>query len=158
MAFLPENRKQRVDVKARYKRKCKSVTMNRELPVELQTSVNQKALDHICGRGAHSDLSGELAKAVKPLGDVQLFEPSLYGFLVASTQGVIFGVAIGMQGLLFRLDERMKARALATGAKLYPECGDDWVFFELFRDDWPKVDLEFWARKAYVAVRERLLP
>jgi hypothetical protein len=34
----------------------------------------------------------------------------------------------------------------------------DWVFFELFRDDWPKVDLEFWARKAYVAVRERLLP
>jgi hypothetical protein len=30
---------------------------------------------------------------------------------------------IGMQGLLFRLDEQMKSRALATGAKLYPECG-----------------------------------
>ena len=54
----------------------------------------------------------------------------------------------------FRLDERMKARALASGGSPYPECGNDWVSFTLFRDDWPKVDLEFWARKAYVAARE----
>jgi len=35
-----------------------------------------------------------------------------------------------------------------------PEGGDQWVSFTLFRDDWPKPDLEFWARKAYVAARE----
>jgi hypothetical protein len=54
----------------------------------------------------------------------------------------------------FRLDERMKSRALASGGTLFPECGPDWVSFTLFRDDWPGIDLEFWARKAYVAARE----
>jgi hypothetical protein len=49
----------------------------------------------------------------------------------------------------------MKTRALASGAAPYLGCGDQWVSFTLFRDDWPKVDLEFWARKAYVAARER---
>ena len=48
----------------------------------------------------------------------------------------------------------MKARAVASGAMPYPEFGNEWVWFTLFRDDWPKVDLEFWARKAYVAARE----
>lgn len=54
----------------------------------------------------------------------------------------------------FRLDGPMKARALANGGAPFPECGDDWVSFKLFRSDWPRVDLEFWARKAYVAARQ----
>jgi len=52
------------------------------------------------------------------------------------------------------LDERMKDRALASGGVTFPECGPEWVSFTLFRSDWPKVDIEFWARKAYVAARE----
>ena len=73
---------------------------------------------------------------------------------MVSTKGIIFAVAIGMNVVAFRLDERMKTRALASGGAPYPECGDEWVAFTLFRDDWPKIDLEFWARKAYVAARE----
>jgi hypothetical protein len=71
-----------------------------------------------------------------------------------STKNVVFGFAEGMSAVTFRLDERMKARALATGGVSLPACGPEWVAFAPFRDDWPRVDLEFWARKAYVFVRE----
>jgi hypothetical protein len=73
---------------------------------------------------------------------------------MASTKGIIVALAVGMNTTGFRLDERMKARALASGGVPYTECGKQWVSFTLFRDDWPKVDIEFWARKAYVAARE----
>ncbi len=59
-----------------------------------------------------------------------------------------------MDTIGFRLDDRMKARALTSGGAPYQECGSQWVAFTLFRNDWPKVDIEFWARKAYVVVRE----
>jgi hypothetical protein len=54
----------------------------------------------------------------------------------------------------FRLDPHLKARALETGATAWPECGEDWACFTLFRDDWPTPDLPFWARKAYVFAQE----
>ena len=94
--------------------------------------------------------------AVKPLGDVQRYcpDPQRYRFVAASTNHVIFGCALGMSTIIFRLDDRLKSRALATGAAAYPECGPDWVSFILFRSDWPRVDLEFWALKAYVYARE----
>jgi hypothetical protein len=36
-----------------------------------------------------------------------------------------------------------------------PECGDEWVAVVRQRsdDDWPQVDVMFWARKAYVHAR-----
>jgi len=130
--------------------------MTRAVPAGLDTSINRDVLHHIEGLSAHSDIADALATALKPLGDVQLFcpDPQQYRYVVASTKGVIFALAIGMNTIGFRLDERMKARALASGGMPYPECGENWVSFTLFRDDWPKVDLEFWARKAYVAVGE----
>ncbi len=130
--------------------------MSRNIPPELDTSINQRVLKCLEGVSAHSDVAEALTTALKPLGDVQLFcpDPKQYRYLVASTKGVIFASAVGMNTTCFRLDERMKPRALASGATPYPDCGDPWVSFALFRDDWPKVDLEFWARKAYVAARE----
>ena len=130
--------------------------MTRKIPAELDTSINRQVLNHVDGMSAHSDVADALEAALKPLGDVQIFCPDLrqYRYVVASTKGVIIALAIGMNTIGFRLDERMKARALASGGVLYPECGNEWVSFTLFRDDWPKVDLEFWARKAYVAARE----
>jgi hypothetical protein len=49
----------------------------------------------------------------------------------------------------------MKSRALLRGGAPVSECGDEWASFMPFESDWPDVDLEFWARKAYVAARER---
>ena len=130
--------------------------MAQNVPVELQTSINRQVLDHVEGLSAHSDVADALRAALKPLGDVQIFCPDWqqYRYVIASTKGIIFAVAVGMNTTGFRLDERMKARALASGAVPYAECSAQWVSFTLFRDDWPKVDIDFWARKAYVAARE----
>ena len=129
--------------------------MTRDIPAGLETSINRAVLRHIECLSAHSDIADALATALKPLGDVQCFcpDPQKYRYVLASTRGVIFAVALGMDTIGFRLDERMKLRALANGATPFPECGNEWVSFTLFRDDWPKPDLEFWARKAYVVAR-----
>lgn len=130
--------------------------MAQDIPVELRTSTNRQVLDYLEGLSAHSDVADALNAALKPLGDVQIFCPDWqqYRYVVASTKGIIIALAVGMNKTGFRLDERMKARALASGGVPYAECGPQWVSFALFRDDWPRVDLEFWARKAYVAARE----
>ena len=131
--------------------------MSRDIPSDLETARNRRVLRHIEGLSAHSDIVDALGTALRPLGDVQRFcpDPQAYRYEVASTRGVIFAVAVGMNTIGFRLDERMKSRALASGGAPFPECGPEWVAFTLFRADWPRIDLEFWARKAYVAVRER---
>jgi hypothetical protein len=130
--------------------------MAQSVPTELQTDINRQVLDHVEGLSAHSDIVEALGAAFDPLGDVQVFCPDIqqYRYVVASSRGIIIALAVGMNTIAFRLDERMKARGLASGGVPYPECGKEWVSFTLFRDDWPKVDIEFWARKAYVAARE----
>ncbi|MCA8986145.1 MAG: hypothetical protein KDA78_00795 [Planctomycetaceae bacterium] len=126
------------------------------VPTELQTDINCQVLDHVKGLSAHSDIVEALGAAMNPLGDVQFFcpDPQQYLYAVASTKGIIIALAVGMNTIGFRLDDRMKERALVSGGAAYPECGKQWVSFTLFQNDWPKVDIEFWARKAYVAARE----
>jgi len=130
--------------------------MAQNVPTELKTSINRQVLDHLEPLSAHSDVAEALSAAVEPLGDVQIFCPDLqqYQYVVASTKGIIIALAVGMNTVGFRLDDRMKTHALASGGVPYPECGKRWVSFTLFRSDWPKVDIEFWARNAYVAARE----
>jgi hypothetical protein len=130
--------------------------MAQNIPDELQTNINREVLNHVEGLSAHSDIAEALDAALEPLGDVQIFCPDCqeYLYVVASTKSIIIALAVGMNTIGFRLDERMKARALANGGSPYAECGNEWVSFTLFRSDWPKIDGEFWARKAYVAARE----
>jgi len=127
-----------------------------DIPEDLATLINRPVLRHIEGLSAHSDVVDALATALKPLGDVQRFcpDPAEYRYEVASTRGIIFAVAFGMSTIGLRLDEPIRSRALVSGGVTLPECGPEWVSFTLFRDDWPRIDLEFWARKAYVAARE----
>jgi hypothetical protein len=130
--------------------------MLQDIPRDLKTLRNRPVLRHIEGLSAHSDVVEALATALKPLGDVQIFRPDSqrYRYVIASTKGIIIGLAVGMNTTGFRLDERMRSRALVSGGAPFPECGPEWVSFTLFRDDWPRIDLEFWAQKAYVAARE----
>ena len=135
--------------------------MGRSIPATLINPINAPVLAHVKDLSAHSDIADPLLAAVKPLGDVQVFCPDAlaYRYVVVSTNGIIFGFAVGMHTIAFRLDRRMKLRALATGAVACPECGDDWVsVLPLGSDaDWPAVDLRFWALKAYVHARETQL-
>ena len=129
--------------------------MTPSVPADLVTNINRQVLDRVRDLSAHSDVAEALTAALTPLGDVQLFcpDPRTYRIVAAATRGVIFAVALGMNTISVRLDERMKARAVASGAVPDPGCGNEWVPFTLFRDDWSKVDLEFWARKGYIAAR-----
>jgi hypothetical protein len=126
------------------------------IPPELDNEQNRAVLAHLHPLSAHSDVAEALMKAVEPLGDVQTFcpDPRQCRYVVVSTNKVVFAFAEGMRTVAFRLDERFKQRALVTGGVASPACGPGWVGFEVFRNDWPKVDLEFWARKAYAFVRE----
>ena len=132
--------------------------MAHELPPELNIAVNHQLLAHLEGKSAHSDIAQVLMDAVKPLGDVQLYCPDwhAYRYVVASTKGVIFGFAIGMNTVAFRLDDKMKHRALLTGGVEYADGGEQWVavVHQGQDSDWPAVDVRFWARKAYVNARE----
>jgi len=133
--------------------------MSQSVPPALVNAVNAVVLRHVERLSAHSDIVDVLRSAVKPLGDVQLFCPDwqTYRYVVASTKGVIFGLAVGTDTIAFRLNPKMKSRALLTGAEPYPECGDDWlaVVHHQPDSDWPAVDVRFWAQKAYVHAREQ---
>lgn len=130
--------------------------MKKEVPEILLNKWNKDILEFIKDYSAHGDIAEGLLKAVEPLGDVQSYCPdtSEFLYLVVSTQGVIFGVAFGMRNIAFRLNPPLNDRAVITGGKVISELGEKWIEFEVGRDDWPEVDLKFWARKAYVYARE----
>lgn len=131
--------------------------MPNPVPRELATGENRAVLRHVEHLSAHSDIVEVLMNAVKPLGDVQLFCPdwAAFRYVVASTRGVIFGLAVGMHTVAFRLDAEMKRRALETGAIDYPDCGADWAAVVHHRQggEWPAVDVQFWASRAYSFTR-----
>jgi hypothetical protein len=132
--------------------------MPANIPAQLLNEQNTGVLAYLQDLSAHSDIADVLLEAVHPLGDVQIFCPDSagYRYVVASTNGTIFGFAVGMGTIAFRLNERMKSRALQTGGIPCPSAGPEWVAVQHDRPDadWPAVDVRFWARKAYVHARE----
>jgi hypothetical protein len=100
-------------------------------------------------RSAHDEVGTELINAVKPLGDYQVLgDLKNYRSPYIVTKSVVFSGASGQKTIHFRLRPRDREIALKTGAD-GSEVGPDWIQFTLFRADWPKVDLQFWARIAY---------
>jgi hypothetical protein len=130
--------------------------MEKPLPENLSNQANKRILDFIRNFSAHSDVTEALLRSVKPLGDVQWYcpDPSQYRYFLVSTRTIIFGFAMGMNIVAFRLNAPFNERAVGSGGRAIPELGKEWIGFTLFRDDWPEVDLSFWARKAYVYARE----
>lgn len=125
------------------------------LPASVHNNKNHDILRFLQGKSAHSDVAEVLIETAAPLGDVKIYssEPINFGYVVLTTQDVVFAVAFGMSQVGFRLDETYKERALENGGFDATEVGPDWVTFELFRTNYPAVDLLFWARKAYVIAR-----
>jgi hypothetical protein len=129
-------------------------------PINLEKTENKVVYEHLKAFHAHTDLSDLLIKAAtKPCGDIQVsYQERVNGSgpCMVSTNGIIIGFAIGMDLIAFRAGEKMLPIAIATGGEAYPECGPNWMAFKPFRGGWPKVDLEFWALKAYVFEREKV--
>jgi len=133
--------------------------MLQAVPSRLATARNERVLAHLRDKSAHSDIGDVLLEAVHGLGAVEMFCPdaAAYRYVLAATNDVVFGFAIGQSTVTFRLDERMRGRALETGGVSYGECGPEWVAVIHPRPDadWPAVDVKFWARQAYVYARAR---
>jgi len=125
------------------------------IPKELDTEHNQAVLAHLAGASAHGDVAQQMLEACSRLGDCDHYYPDRqnFSYVAVYTRATIFGFATGMGAVAFRLDSALRSRAIETGAGEIPEL-DEWVAFELFRSDWPSVDLKFWALKAYAQIRE----
>ncbi len=94
-----------------------------KFPFDPTLEANRLVFDYIKNLGAHDDVSEILIKSLKPCGDVQLFSPDSYRYLTVSTQGIIFGFAVGIDTIAFRLNKKTKAIALETGAKPFLNAG-----------------------------------
>jgi hypothetical protein len=129
-----------------------------ELPSDLIRPTNERVLAYLRDRSADDEIASTLLASVKPLGDARTFCPDAasYRYVLVSTAGIVFGFAVGQDTIAFRLDARMRDRALATGGRPWPESGEEWVAVVYRRsdDDWPSADVTFWARKAYVYARQ----
>lgn len=98
---------------------------------------------------AHSDVAEEFLVALEKLGEYECRGgPGEWAALYAVTNDVIFGAAAGMSETFWRLRPADIEIALATGAQR-TDLGPEWVKVTLFRCDWPKPDLAYWALRAY---------
>lgn len=91
----------------------------------LATDVNREIIAHLGALSAHDGVVSALAKAVEPLGDVQTCCPDWkeYRYVVVATKQIIFGFAIGLNTIAFKLNDQMKETALISGASDYVGCG-----------------------------------
>lgn len=131
--------------------------MRIQIPFNLTVDDNKMVYDHLEAFHAHSDLSELLVETVKGLDCVKVYfpeRPNGYGPCIVSTGGIIFGFAIGLDTIVFKVGRHMIDKAIAAGGRPYSECGADWVSFLAFRSDRLHVDFKSWALSAYVFVRE----
>jgi hypothetical protein len=68
-----------------------------------------------------------------------------YGYPVLARRGVIFGVAMSMRHMAFRLPDGAVPVALAAGGTPEPRAGDGWVVFGA----WDTPDLAGWCARAF---------
>ena len=124
---------------------------------ELNNAANEQVLAYISGMSAHDGIADLLTSSVKPLGDVQTYCPSWedFKYVVVSTNGIIFGVALGKNVVAYKIPAEFADTALATGCKQYPELGSDWYWVNSLKGDVPEVDYKYWARKAYAGIRDK---
>jgi hypothetical protein len=112
-------------------------------------TTNAEVIAFFAPLSAHSDVATELEVALKRLGDYRIaFMDRQFGAIYAITNDTVFCAASGMNHTFFRLRPADIDTAMATGAE---PCGvgPEWVRIPLFRNDWPKPDLPFWALRAY---------
>ena len=82
-----------------------------DIPSPLLNEANKTVFGFIKDLSAHDNIASSLMEAVKPLGDVQIFCPdwAMYRYVIASTKNIVFGVAVGMDIIGFRLGPLFKS-------------------------------------------------
>jgi hypothetical protein len=110
---------------------------------------NPEAEAFFLALSAHSDVAGELVVSLRRLGEYEIrYASRECGAAFVTTKNTVFCGAAAMNATYWRLRPADVEVALATGAVKAP-FGSEWVVIELFRSNWPKPDLPFWALRAY---------
>lgn len=105
---------------------------------------------------AHNDIVELLVSSAREFPDVKFYCPDTdnHAYYLAHTgDGVMFGAAIGLSALMFRLPKQAMSGALVKGGEIIKELGDNWVSFNPF---WPEKEnnnlsqeMQHWCRLAY---------
>ena len=105
---------------------------------------------------AHNDIVELLVSSAQEFPEVKFYCPDTDNhayYLAHSADGVIFGAAIGLSALMFRLPKQAISGALVKGGEIINELGENWVSFNPF---WPEKEnknlsqeMQHWCRLAY---------
>jgi hypothetical protein len=105
---------------------------------------------------AHSDVASELLDAAKGLPHLHWYCPDKWSYayvFLHTPSGIIYGLAVGMRTLLFRLPQEGIPTALSEGGELCKELGPEWVSFCPFHPDIPRARMQAqmrrWCEAAY---------
>ncbi len=105
---------------------------------------------------AHSDIASELLDAAQGLPHRHWYCPDKWSYayvFLHTPSGTIYGLAVGMRTLLFRLPQAEMPAALAEGGEAYKELGPEWVSFYPFHPDIPRAQMQarmkHWCTAAY---------
>lgn len=110
---------------------------------------NSEAELFFASQQAHSDVAQDFLASLRKLGEYERRGGGgQFSAPYAVTADFVFCGAVGMSETYWRLRPADVEVALATGAALIP-LGTDWISITLFRSNWPKPDLPFWALRAY---------
>lgn len=131
----------------------------REFEDQLSRSENESMIAFLKQHqpSAHSDIVQLLVKSAEELPDIKFYCPDTdnHAYYLAHTRGgVMFGAAIGLSALMFRLPRQAVSGALVKGGEIFKEIGDDWVSFNPF---WPEdeknenilAEMKHWCKLAY---------
>lgn len=100
-------------------------------------------------RQAHDEVSLCFMQSLKRLGEYEVLgNIRPYNAPYAVTAQTIFAGASELAFVYYRLNARDRDIALRTGAEA-STIGPQWVRLELFKPDWPQVDLLHWSLRAY---------
>ncbi|MCW9012628.1 MAG: hypothetical protein OQL06_02500 [Gammaproteobacteria bacterium] len=130
----------------------------REFEGQLSRSENQSIIEFLKLHqpSAHSDIVQLLVKSTEELPDIKFYCPDTDNhayYLVHTKEGVMFGAAIGLSALMYRLPKQAVSGALVKGGEIIKEIGNEWVSFNPF---WPEEEnknllqeMQHWCKLAY---------
>ena len=116
----------------------------REFEAELNRAENEQIIQFLkqYQPSAHNDIVQLLVESTADIPLSHFYCPDTDNhayYLVHTADGVIFGAAIGMSALMYRLPKQSMSAALVKGGEILKEIGEPWVSFNPF---WPEQDVD----------------
>ena len=112
----------------------------RELTARFSDPRNKDVIRFLCHShpSAHDGACEELLLSARGLRGVSSYspDPQSYAYVALHTEAnVIFALAIGMSGLIFRLSPHDRHEAQKAGGTPFTEIGDAWMLIAPYRQE-----------------------